>query len=97
LSCWPGDDVVMTTRDAVDGQFTMTSTHEDVPRVDRSIVCPMTGPIRVEGAEPGDLLVVDVLEVMPSMVGEFLTTVDAGRWGLRDPRSVSRTLTGISG
>lgn len=33
----------------------------------------MTGPIRVEGAEPGDLLVVDVLEVVPSMAGDFLT------------------------
>lgn len=31
------------------------------------------------------------------LVGDFLATVEAGRWGLRDPRSVSRTLTGISG
>ena len=69
LTCLPGDDVVMTTRDAVDGQFTMASSHEDVPRVDRSVVCPMTGPIRIEGAEPGDLLVVDVLDVVPSTFG----------------------------
>jgi formamidase len=69
LSCAPGDDVVMSAPDAVDGQFTMASTHEDVPRCDRSVVCPMTGPIRVEGAEPGDLLVVEVLEVVPSGFG----------------------------
>ncbi len=30
-------------------------------------------------------------------VAEFLTGVEAGRWGLRDPRSVSKSLTGISG
>jgi formamidase len=69
LACRPGDDVVMTARDAVDGQFTMASGHEDVPRADRSVVCPLTGPIRVEGAEPGDLLVVDVLDVVPSGFG----------------------------
>ena len=69
LTCHPGDDVVLTTRDAVDGQFTMASTHDDVPRADRSIVCPMTGPVRVEGAEPGDLLVVDILDVRPSGFG----------------------------
>jgi formamidase len=69
LTCRPGDDVVMTTRDAVDGQFTMASGHLDVPRADRSVVCPMTGPIRVEGAEPGDLLAVDILEVVPSGFG----------------------------
>jgi pimeloyl-ACP methyl ester carboxylesterase len=31
------------------------------------------------------------------LVAEFLATVDAGRWRLRDPRSVSESLTGISG
>jgi pimeloyl-ACP methyl ester carboxylesterase len=31
------------------------------------------------------------------LVAEFLATVDAGRWRLRDPRSVSKSLTGISG
>jgi formamidase len=69
LTCRPGDDVVLTARDAVDGQYTMASSHSDVPRADRSVVCPLTGPIRVEGAEPGDLLVVDVLEVVPSDFG----------------------------
>jgi pimeloyl-ACP methyl ester carboxylesterase len=31
------------------------------------------------------------------LVGDFLATADAGRWGLRDPRSISQTLMGISG
>lgn len=35
-------------------------------------------------------------ELFNRFVGDFLTAVDAGRWGLRDPRSVSRTLTGIA-
>ena len=69
LSCQPGDDVVLTTRDAVDGQLSMASTHEDVGRADRSIVHPLTGPIFVDGAEPGDLLAVEVLDVQPGAFG----------------------------
>jgi pimeloyl-ACP methyl ester carboxylesterase len=36
-------------------------------------------------------------ELFNSLVDEFLTAVEAGSWGLRDPRSVSQSLTGISG
>ena len=32
-----------------------------------------------------------------ALVSEFLAAVEAGRWQLRDPRSVSSSLTGISG
>ena len=35
-------------------------------------------------------------ELFNRFVGDFLAAVDAGRWSLRDPRSVSRTLTGIA-
>jgi pimeloyl-ACP methyl ester carboxylesterase len=31
------------------------------------------------------------------LVADFIATVDAGRWSLRDHRSVSESLTGISG
>jgi pimeloyl-ACP methyl ester carboxylesterase len=31
------------------------------------------------------------------LLSDFLTAVDGGRWGARDPRSVSQSLTGISG
>ena len=36
-------------------------------------------------------------ELFNRLVDEFLTAVEAGSWGLRDPRSVSASLTGISG
>jgi len=69
LTVAPGDEVAIHTRDAVDGQFTMDSTHEDVSRCDRSVVHPLTGPIRVEGAGPGDVLSVEVLEIVPPTFG----------------------------
>jgi pimeloyl-ACP methyl ester carboxylesterase len=34
-------------------------------------------------------------ELFNRLVADFLSTVDAGRWGLRDPRSLSQSLTGI--
>jgi pimeloyl-ACP methyl ester carboxylesterase len=36
-------------------------------------------------------------ELFNRLVADFLATVDAGRWSLRDPRSISQSLTGISG
>jgi formamidase len=63
LRCAPGDEVLLQARDAVDGQLSMDSRHGDLARVDRSIVLPLTGPIYVEGAEPGDLLTVDLIEI----------------------------------
>ncbi len=36
-------------------------------------------------------------DLFNTFVSEFLTAVEAGRWGLRDPRSESSSLTGISG
>jgi formamidase len=67
--CRPGDTVVMETRDAVDGQIDEDSTTENVPGVDSSVVHPLTGPVFVEGAQPGDLLEVEILDIVPSRFG----------------------------
>ena len=56
----PGDTVVFDTRDAADGFYTTTSTAADVmQRVFKGH--PLTGPVRVRGAVPGDVLVVEIL------------------------------------
>src|SRR5262245_50871325 len=47
----------------------MDSTPADIARIDRGIVHPLTGPIHVEGAEPGDVLVVEILDVTPGTFG----------------------------
>lgn len=69
VRCQPGDEVVMETRDALDGQLTPDSTAEEVGKVDLSVCHPLTGPVYVEGAEPGDLLVVEILEVAAPSFG----------------------------
>src|SRR5499433_457316 len=69
LECDPGHEVILETRDALDGQLTPESTVAQVGQVDLGVVHPLTGPVFVTGAEPGDLLEVEILEVAPEPFG----------------------------
>ena len=57
----PGEEITLETRDGLDGQLTRESTHADCGRLDLGLGHPLTGPIAVEGAEPGDVLEVHVV------------------------------------
>ncbi len=70
--CRSGDVILMETRDAVDGQIGPDSTVDDVPHVDPSRVHPLTGPVHVEGAKPGDLLEVEIIDIAPAGFGYTL-------------------------
>jgi acetamidase/formamidase len=64
LEIAPGDTVVFDTRDAGDEFYTPQSTHDDVLR--RPFKGhPLTGPVRVRGAKPGDVLAVEIIDVRP--------------------------------
>ena len=69
VRCEPGDEVVLETRDAFDGQMGPDATLETVAAPDLDVVHPLTGPVYVEGAEPGDLLEVEILDVEPDSYG----------------------------
>lgn len=61
LTVAPGDEMEFEIVDASGGQLRARSTEADVASLDFGKVNPVTGPIYVDGAEPGDTLVVDVL------------------------------------
>ena len=65
LEIEPGDTVIFDTRDAADRYYSRASTHADVLARGPFRGHPLTGPVRVRGARPGDVLVVDVLEMRP--------------------------------
>ncbi len=65
----PGEIVEIETRDALDGQITDKPGVEDVANARLGVVHPLTGPIYVKGAKPGDLLVVEVLDIKPDTFG----------------------------
>lgn len=57
----PGDVITLETLDGLDGQLTWESTHADCDEPDLGAAHPLTGPVYVEGAEPGDVLEVEIL------------------------------------
>jgi formamidase len=59
----PGDDFVVECFDWTGGQIKNDNCADDVRDVDLTKVHYLSGPIGVEGAEPGDLLVVDILDI----------------------------------
>lgn len=66
------------THEATGGQLNVDSTIEDLANVDMSRVHTLTGPIYVEGAGPGDVLAVELIELEPGDWGWTAMTPDFG-------------------
>ena len=58
-----GDTVVLSTRDVSDNQIGPESDVSAIAAFDWDRAYPLTGPIGVHGAEPGDTLKIEVLDV----------------------------------
>jgi len=107
VRCEPGDEVVLETRDAFDGQMGPDATLETVAAPNLDVVHPLTGPVYVEGAQPGDLLEVEILEVVPDSYGYTVQVPGFGflrdvfpdpfmvRWQLADGWATSDDLPGV--
>ncbi len=57
----PGDEVQIECADASGGQVHPGMSTEEYLKIDRTRIHALTGPIWIEGAEPGDVLEIDVL------------------------------------
>src|SRR5918911_2738767 len=107
VTCDPGDEVILQTRDAFDGQMGPQATLETVGAPNLNVVHPLTGPVYVNGAEPGDLLEVEVLEVEPDRYGYTVQVPGFGflrdlfpdpfmvRWSIADGWATSDDLPGV--
>ena len=58
-----GAIVEVHTMEASDGQFEIGSTAADVTTLSFDPIHPLTGPVAVEGASPGDVLAVTLLDI----------------------------------
>jgi acetamidase/formamidase len=65
LEVEPGETVLLHVRDASDEQISAGSAADDVLKLDFAHVNPVSGPIFVKGARPGDTLAVELLEFRP--------------------------------
>lgn len=77
-----GDVVTFGTRDAFDDGLTRQSSAKDIAGLNLNLVHPITGPLFVEGAEAGDVLAVELVDVNPDKFG--YTIIVPGFGFLRD-------------
>lgn len=83
----PGEAVQLLCRDALDiGEAARTLTPDGVLTLDLGLVHPLTGPVEVEGAQPGDILEVEILDVAPLVdFGYVVITPLLGLFGALQP------------
>lgn len=62
----PGAVVAFEVADASGGQFSPTSTAADIAALSFDRINPVTGPVFVRGARPGDVLEVEIVDFRPS-------------------------------
>jgi formamidase len=103
----PGEVVGIETRDAFDLQINASTTAAEVGKCNLNVIHPLTGPIYVNGAEPGDVLEVRILEVAPEPFGFTVQVPGFGflrdvftdpyiiRWRISDGYATSVDLPGV--
>jgi amidase len=86
----PGDTVSVETDDCFRSQI--RSEKDLVTEIDFAEVNPATGPIAVEGAEPGDILVVDIKRIEVGSTGFMVVIPGEGAFGERLQEPVTRVV-----
>jgi formamidase len=103
----PGEEVILETRHAFDGEINPNTVDSDLLHTNLNVVHPLTGPVYVQGAEPGDLLEINIMEIEPAQWA--FTTIIPGfgflrdlylepyivHWNLRDGYAESPQLPGV--
>ena len=69
LTVAPGETVSVDCADSSDGQLTPMSTVADVAALDFGRINPVVGPVRIDGAEPGDAVKITIGDFTPSGFG----------------------------
>ena len=107
VSVAEGEEVVLATRDGVDGQMGPATTEADMATMETGAIHPLTGPVFVEGARPGDVLEVEFVDILPQphaftaifpglgFLRDVFTTPFLVHWELRDGWATSPRLPGV--
>jgi formamidase len=94
--------------DGIAGQLTRASTHADVGKLDLGINHPLTGPLLVEGAQPGNALEIEFLAYEPDDFGTTAVIPGFGfladlfpepylvKWEIADGIARSEELPGVA-
>ena len=107
LAVEPGEEVVLETRDASDCQIQPQMTVADLVTLDAKVAHPLTGPVYIKGAKPGDLLEIEYLDIVPQPHGWTRNRPGAGflrdvftepylvHWDIKDGWATSPQIPGV--
>ena len=107
LEVAPGEEVTLETRDASDGQIKPHMSVDDLMNMDAKVSHPLTGPVFVKGAKPGDLLEIEYLDIVPQPGGWTRTRPGVGflrdlfpdyylvHWEIKDGWATADQLSGV--
>ena len=103
----PGEEVVLETRDASDCQIKPVMTVADLTNLDAKVAHPLTGPVYIKGARPGDLLEIEYLDILPQPHGwtrnrpgagflrDLFTEPYLAHWDMKDGWATSPQIPGV--
>jgi formamidase len=104
----PGDQLELELRDGMDGQLSPASDSASLETVDLDANHPLTGPVEVRGAAPGDVLVVTLRRIVPDgfgttavipgfgLLGDLFDAHFLVRWEIADGIARSEQMPGIA-
>lgn len=103
----PGEEVVLETRDASDQQIKPDMTVADLVGLDPKVAHPLTGPVYITGAQPGDLLEIEYLDIIHQTRGwtrnrpgagflrDLFTEPYLAHWEMSDGWATSPQIPGV--
>ncbi|MCH8109664.1 MAG: acetamidase/formamidase family protein, partial [Chloroflexi bacterium] len=102
-----GEDVLLETRDASDCQIRPGMAVTDMDGFDTKVAHPLTGPVYVKDAKPGDLLEIEYMDILPQPHGwtrirpesgflrDLFTEPYIAHWDIKDGWATSPQLPGV--
>ena len=102
-----GEEIALDTLDALDGQITPGTTVADFAALDVGAVHPLTGPVFVKGAMPGDMLEIEFTDIiaqptafsaiMPGLgfLRDVMTEPFLVHWDIKDGWATSAQIPGV--
>src|SRR5437868_8598269 len=102
-----GEEIALETRDALDGQIKPGMSGADLGSVEAGVVHPLTGPVFVKGAVPGDILEIEFTDIiaqptafsaiMPGLgfLRDVMTEPFLVHWRISDGWATSAQLPGV--
>lgn len=102
-----GEEVVLETRDASDQQIQPSMGPGDLEGLDAKVAHPLTGPVYIKDAKPGDLLEIEYVDIIPEATGWTRSRPGSGflrdlftepylvHWNMQDGWATSPQLPGV--